>query len=253
MRVIVAGTLALLAWAAPAPALDEPAKGPEKDRSVRRQYDALVQQYAKEQQDFFKEYAKARTDAERQKLFQDKYPNAQKYADQFLALAEKAPRDPVAVDAYIWIVQNARSGPAANKALSRLVTDHLDSPRIGDVCFYIQHSGLPDTEQTLRQIMDKSPQRGAQGLACLNLAQYLARRRPQEAEKLFERVAEKYGDVKTSRATLADAAKAELFELRNLAIGKPAPEIEGEDLDGKKFKLSDYKGKVVVLDFWGHW
>ena len=35
--------------------------------------------------------------------------------------------------------------------------------------------------------------------------------------------------------------------------GESAPEIEGEDLDGKKFKLSDYRGKVVLLDFWGHW
>jgi hypothetical protein len=22
---------------------------------------------------------------------------------------------------------------------------------------------------------------------------------------------------------------------------------------GRKFKLSDYRGKVVLLDFWGHW
>ena len=35
--------------------------------------------------------------------------------------------------------------------------------------------------------------------------------------------------------------------------GQPAPEIEGEDIDGKRFKLSDYRGKVVVLDFWGNW
>jgi hypothetical protein len=32
-----------------------------------------------------------------------------------------------------------------------------------------------------------------------------------------------------------------------------APEIEGIDMDGQKFKLSDYRGKVVVLDFWGNW
>jgi len=38
-----------------------------------------------------------------------------------------------------------------------------------------------------------------------------------------------------------------------LSIGKEAPEIEGEDIDGNKFKLSDYRGKVVVLDFWGNW
>jgi hypothetical protein len=36
-------------------------------------------------------------------------------------------------------------------------------------------------------------------------------------------------------------------------VGALAPEIEGGDLDGNRFKLSDYRGKVVVLDFWGHW
>jgi peroxiredoxin len=48
-------------------------------------------------------------------------------------------------------------------------------------------------------------------------------------------------------------AKQALFELRHLRIGKVAPDIVGEDLDGVKFKLSDYRGKVVVLDFWGDW
>jgi cytochrome oxidase Cu insertion factor (SCO1/SenC/PrrC family) len=36
-------------------------------------------------------------------------------------------------------------------------------------------------------------------------------------------------------------------------IGTLAPEIAGEDMDGAFFKLSDYRGKVVLLDFWGHW
>jgi cytochrome oxidase Cu insertion factor (SCO1/SenC/PrrC family) len=36
-------------------------------------------------------------------------------------------------------------------------------------------------------------------------------------------------------------------------IGRPSPEIEGRDVDGKPFKLSDYRGKVVALDFWGFW
>jgi cytochrome oxidase Cu insertion factor (SCO1/SenC/PrrC family) len=32
--------------------------------------------------------------------------------------------------------------------------------------------------------------------------------------------------------------------------GKTAPEIAGIDADGTKFHLSDYRGKVVLLDFW---
>jgi hypothetical protein len=81
-----------------------------------------------------------------------------------------------------------------------------------------------------------------------------------EAEAALEEAAAKYGDVVMStnpktmkNTTIADRVVGELFELRNLAIGKTVPDIEAEDLDGKSFKLSDYRGKVVVLDFWGHW
>lgn len=35
--------------------------------------------------------------------------------------------------------------------------------------------------------------------------------------------------------------------------GKAAPEIAGEDIDGNPMKLSDFRGKVVFLDFWGNW
>ena len=52
--------------------------------------------------------------------------------------------------------------------------------------------------------------------------------------------------VQTSTVNAVVPAKA-------LSIGKVAPEIEAEDIDGVKFKLSDYRGKVVVLDFWGDW
>jgi len=38
-----------------------------------------------------------------------------------------------------------------------------------------------------------------------------------------------------------------------VAVGQQAPEIAGVDLDGVEFKLSDYRGKVVLLDFWGNW
>jgi AhpC/TSA family len=37
------------------------------------------------------------------------------------------------------------------------------------------------------------------------------------------------------------------------SVGARAPEIAGRDLDGAPFKLSEYRGKVVLLDFWGDW
>lgn len=37
------------------------------------------------------------------------------------------------------------------------------------------------------------------------------------------------------------------------ALGKKAPDLSMTDTDGKTFRLSDYKGKVLVLDFWYVW
>ena len=36
-------------------------------------------------------------------------------------------------------------------------------------------------------------------------------------------------------------------------VGQLAPEITGVDLKGNAFKLSDYRGKVVMLNFYGDW
>ena len=51
----------------------------------------------------------------------------------------------------------------------------------------------------------------------------------------------------------ARRAKGEIQEYRNLQPGMVAPDIVGKDLDGVAFKLSDYRGKAVLLAFWGDW
>lgn len=38
-----------------------------------------------------------------------------------------------------------------------------------------------------------------------------------------------------------------------LTPGDTIPNIKGKDVDGIRFELSDYAGKVVMLDFWGDW
>ncbi len=35
--------------------------------------------------------------------------------------------------------------------------------------------------------------------------------------------------------------------------GSTAPDFEGKTIQGKEIKLSDYQGKVVLLDFWASW
>lgn len=42
-------------------------------------------------------------------------------------------------------------------------------------------------------------------------------------------------------------------EVKPPSTRKPAPDFELKDADGKTVKLSDYRGKVVLLNFWATW
>ena len=78
-----------------------------------------------------------------------------------------------------------------------------------------------------------------------------------EALGLLQSVVDDFADVEIAFGArsmkIAPQAAGELTEATKLQVGMVAPDIEGEDLDGVEFKLSDYRGKVVVLDFWGNW
>jgi peroxiredoxin len=78
----------------------------------------------------------------------------------------------------------------------------------------------------------------------------------QESVGYFKRLAKDFGDQPHwQHGTMAKFAAVKLGALRRPLplVGKPAPDIVGQDVDGKAFQLSDYRGKVVLLSFWGHW
>lgn len=291
MRKVGPIVLALLAIAPASWAQEKPPDGPKEKAapSPRQRFEAIVGDYQKAQQEFSKAYQEARTEAEQSKVFEQKYPKPETFAGRFLDLAREAPDDPAAVDALALIVEYAQHGKAVDEAVDRLLKDHLQDPKLATVCQSLIYSSSQGAEKLLRGVLEKGTDDQARGTACLALGEFLkeqakvarmvkddpalakrvqdfygkemadriVRKDPaaldREAESHFERAAKQYGGVKYRQSTLAAAAKAQLFEIRHLGIGKVAPEIVGEDIDGKPMKLSDYKGKVVVLDFFGHW
>lgn len=57
----------------------------------------------------------------------------------------------------------------------------------------------------------------------------------------------------SSQAKNVDAMIAALEAQREFAIGRILPDFAEKDLDGKPLAIANYKGKVVLIDFWATW
>lgn len=154
---------------------------------------------------------------------------------------------------------NRYSKQFAENYLGRMKPD-----RIAQMCQALRYSTDEVSETFLRTLLERDSRHEVQGLASLTLGMVLKRRLDMtptdeatasrvrtESEKLLRRASDEFGDVKLAvGGTVKHKAQSELDDILHLAVGKVAPEIEGQDQDGKKLKLSDYRGKVVLLDFW---
>jgi thiol-disulfide isomerase/thioredoxin/tRNA A-37 threonylcarbamoyl transferase component Bud32 len=239
-----------------------------------KQFSALRDGYENDRNGYLALQQRARTIADRKRAELQK-PRFEDFAGRCLALAEKHPESPAAVDALAWILENCEPAdqrrsavkPLWERALVMLERDHLQKAELGNVCQRLADKTEPGIEKLLRAAMEKHSMPEVRGLAGYALGMALAKqaenyqqRNPakaaelaQRAEKQIEQVVGQYASVPYGNTTLDAAAKEKLYELRYLSIGRVAADIDAEDFTGQKFKLSDYRGKVVVVDFWANW
>jgi hypothetical protein len=159
----------------------------------------------------------------------------------------------------------AAQGKRYAKQFTETYLSRLKPDRIAQLCQAHSYSTDLVSETLLRTMLEKDARPEVQGPASLTLALVLKRRLDMtpagaektasqvraECEKLLRRAADKFGDVKLAAGgTVGAKAELELDDVLHLAVGKLSPDIEGPDQDGNRFKLSDYRGKVVLLDFW---
>ena len=222
---------------------------------------------------------------------QVKDPDTTVYLARAQQLLDEDPKDITAFNTIRWMMDVARDPASLKTSIGLLEKYHFERPEMGALCARLTADGRGLLEKLLASSPHVDV-RGQACFALAELlkqdiqySEYLRTAKPEdleglkgwmgaertealgkldvaatqkEIEKIYDRIVAEFGEVKINvgtkrETTLGKRAGAALYEIRNLAVGQQAPEIEGTDLDSVAFKLSDYRGKVVLLDFWGNW
>jgi hypothetical protein len=288
MRRTVGGALALLVLLPAARALEDKPPG-----TPAEQYKALAAEYKKSMDDFMKAYREAKpADRQKlfQEKYPDPDKFAPRFL-ALAEKHPKDPAAVDALVWVVSNSRNQAKGGPREKALQLVRREYLTSDKLAPLCESLAHGFDKESRETLQAVLDKAPHANVKAAACLARATNLEsqarlagelKKQPdlakqyegflgketiadiqkqgeeglnKEAMKYLERVVKDFPDAKDANGRpLAREAKSKIDGiLHPVVVDKPAPEIEGEDTDGKAFKLSDYKGKVVLLDFWGNW
>lgn len=195
----------------------------------------------------------------------------QEAGPRLTALAKEFPADPAALDAIQKALQYGRGDGLSADLIGIVKKHHLGSPKLSNLLNFLMQDESAPAADLLKTIAAEATDPKVKGPATFALvnqqlekltgytsqatkADY-AELKP-ELEKQLDLVAKEYADITFGRGKLGAQVtqlRERLKKAESLLIGSVAPEIKAEDIDGKEFKLSDYRGKVVMLDFWGDW
>jgi peroxiredoxin len=254
---------------------DPPARGGQL-KQLREEYDRAVEAFEKARDEAHEREARARATAS----FRGQ---CRKLAGRFAALARENPGDDMALEALAWVLEEAPAAAEADGAAQTLLRLHADKPATRHLAGrLLVRTPSPAAEKLLRGLAAKTPDTGAGARSQLRLAAFLTRtadharslrddegrgRLRQDYEPALAQYllgldpqaltgeAQRLVAAVTAGATggpEADYARRLAVEIR-LGVGRVAPDIDGQDIDGRPMRLSDYRGKAVVLKFWGTW
>lgn len=250
--MLVPTLLSLLLSGAPAPAPSPPlALGQDATQSfaeLEKAYDKAAFDWRRAERSALKE----------KREFTEPHP-IHAYFPRFQALSEAGDGQ-----ASLWVGLNAedlelsKEETAALKlaAFTRLVAGHVGDAELMQA--FLKRAGRQsrwlepkDLVGLLEPIHRESKDASLRETAAYEIARNYARMEGDEAlaqaEAWYKKVISEFPDSKT-----AEKARTQLDGLQ-VAVGRIAPDFETTDVDGTPFKLSDYRGKVVVMDFWGFW
>lgn len=219
--------------------------------------EAIVQEYKAQMGAWQAEVAGARS-MEAMRLAMDRKPDVAEFKKRMIKAVGTELKNPWSLKYAGWLLANTPLGNKDIKFIMEYANKfHMDAPDLGAFCYDVALSKqmvLPKKlfiEKAQKKITDPKQQ----GIAAVSLAIVLsemgnsavnnARRLSLVKEAVIKSADQPVGNTKVS-----DIAMEMVHRLKNLSKGCAAPEISGVDSSGMAVRLSQYRGKVVMLVFW---
>ena len=255
----------------------------EEELTASEKFREIKRSVSKRQRTFRSKARRADGEAELEELRQELSADLSAMVDEVYGLVETAEEEEFKVELLLWVAKNGDED-AVEKANETLLTNHIESEELSALVGQIAKTmPSPENEAILRRLMKDSPHDSVKAAATMGmfammepleqLARISEKGRKEiaktvgeeflekwtmdaikaEKKSLIKSISDNYADVPSGNSTYGERVEAQIFAMERLSIGSVAEDIVGEDLDGEEFRLSDYRGKVVVLDFWGDW
>jgi peroxiredoxin len=197
----------------------------------------------------------------------DDKTNLLKLGDRLYRWAKKNESDKRASDVLLALCEDRPLGAQAAGAIRLLLERSPESRKWADLCEPISETQWSDADAMLAKLAETSPHdlvkasalwsQSRRALAAalevdpLDIKSISAKQ--QAAMQHLRAIGKLKQPLKLEDEDLRDLAKAKLEVLERNALGIRAPEVAGLDLQGEELKLTAFRGKVVVMIFWGAW
>lgn len=196
-------------------------------------------------------------------------PDPATFAKEMWPIIRPALREEWVLEPVAWFLRitanlrtteaNGRSSPAfAEEIISiraAIESHHMKTPKLAPVCLALAASDDPRSLALLEKIQGSHGNKAVQGMAALAIAMRLKTLGddPGLMSKrltLLRKAIIESAHLEINGVTVAKLVEDELYIIRYLTKGRIAPDLTGTDSGARPMKLTDHKGKVIVLLFW---
>jgi len=238
------------------------AQSPAADSKLSKELEQLELRISQERKSWMQFKVDAATEEERAEI-QAAFPR-EEFTAQLVDIATRGKGTEVAARAWYdaFTLACALDDRALfTRSIDTLLAEHITSPYTANLGLALTYGTpewtKPEAEVALRRIIAAvtDPATRLYSMAQLallaGLDDALGDKGVSEAEALLAAIEKESPNEDFIGMTGAQFAAGARNEIRNLRVGKVAPDFEITDQEGVRFKLSDYRGRVVLLDFWG--